>query len=303
MVRELVPPLVVVLVVLVGLSWADDWALTRPVRRWWTRHDDVIVWYVTSAPATFIYLALLGVTTWVLLGMPDLPRRLFIENQSTNLRELATNPLRVLVRSAFLVTNSELAWWIALFAMLLAPAERWLGSARAIAVFVVGHVGATLIAAVDVWVHITYRGAPESLMRVQDTGASYGFAALAALSIYRLRGVSRVGLGVVLAAVVGYGAIEGTGFTARGHAVAVLIGLSLVAVARSPVVRARESSAGELWELWRPATADGPTSPATTAVVCPSCGTVVVEATPPPVRAVTRPARRGRARRIARRPR
>ena len=259
---KLVPPLVVVLTVLVGLSWANDWPPTRPARRWWSRHDAVVRWYVTSAPATFVYLAILGVTTWVLLGMPEVPRRLFIENQSTNLRELSTNPLRVLVRSAFFVTNAEFAWWVALFAMLLAPTERWLGSARAIAVFVVGHVGATLIAAVDVWVHITYRGAPESLMRVQDTGASYGFACLAALSFYRLRGVSRAALGAVLLVVVVYGAIEGTGFTARGHAVAVLLGLALLPVVHSPAVRERQSEAGELWRLWLPATADGPPAPA-----------------------------------------
>lgn len=298
MVVKLVPPLAVVLVVLLGLSWANDWSPTRIVRQWWSRHDVLVRWYVSSAPATFVYLAILGVTTWVLLGMPEVPRRLFIENQSTNLRELSSNPARVLVRSAFFVTNTELAWWVALFAMLLAPAERWLGSARAIAVFVVGHVGATLIAAVDVWAHITWLGAPESLMRVEDTGASYGFACLAALSFYRLRGVSRVLLGVVLGAVVVYGAIEGTGFTARGHAVAVLLGLALVTVARSPAVRARQSEAGELWELWRPATADGPSAPAavslttlapvspvrgeTAGEVCPTCGTLLRGPASPP---------------------
>jgi len=73
MVVTLLPPLVVVLAVLAGLSWANDWSPTRVVRQWWMRHDALVRWYVASAPATFVYLAILGVTTWVLLDVPDSP--------------------------------------------------------------------------------------------------------------------------------------------------------------------------------------------------------------------------------------
>ena len=135
--------------------------------------------------------------------------------------------LRVLFRSAFFVTGWELAVWAVLFTLLMAPVERWIGSARTIAVFAVGHVGATLLTAVDIWLHIHLLRAPASLWTVTDTGASYGFAALAALLVYRLRGTSRLVLDLVLAALVVYGAIEGTGYTARGHALAILIGLAL----------------------------------------------------------------------------
>lgn len=261
MVGQVLPGLGLVALVLVAVSLANDWPPTRPVTRWWGRHGGTIRWYVGSAPATFVYLGILAVTTWVLLGMPEGPRTAYIEAQSTNLSELARNPVRALFRSAFFVTNAELFAWLALFAMLLAPVERWLGTGRTITVFAAGHIGATLLAALDVWIHITYLGAPSSLWRVEDTGASYGFAALAALSVYRVRGWSQWLLIALLAAVVGYGAIEGHGFTARGHAAAILIGLALYSVTRSPAVLARLGSARSLPGLWRRETADTPASP------------------------------------------
>lgn len=242
----------VTLTVLVAfaVSLSQDAPPTRPVRRWWDRHGGMVRWYVASAPATFTYLAILGVTTWVLLGMPDRARTMFIEAQSTNLVELSDRPIRALVRSAFFVSNTELVMWLALFASVLAPVERWLGTGRTVATFAVGHVVTTLLAAVDVWVHIRFLGAPASLAHVEDTGASYGFLTLATLLIYRLRGPSRWLLGTALAAITIYGAIEGTGFTARGHAMAVLLGLALVRMTRIPEVRARATGTS-LLDLWR----------------------------------------------------
>lgn len=266
---SVVPGVIVLGLVVMALSFANDWPLTRPLHRWWVRRGDAIRWYAASAPATFVYLGILAVTTWVLLGMPEAPRQAYIAAQSTNLAELARNPLRALVRSAFFVTSGELFCWLALFAALLAPVERWLGTARTITVFIAGHVGATLIAAVDVWIHITYLGAPTSLLHVPDTGASYGFAALAALLVYRLRGPSRLVLGLALACVVAYGVVEGTGFTARGHAAAVLIGLALRSVTRSPEVLARRGNATSLLDLWRRETADHPATPAAETAIEP----------------------------------
>lgn len=256
MVRQVLPGVALLLVVGFAVSLANDWRPTRPVQRWWFRHRTSIRWYLGSAPATFVYLGILAVTTWVLLGMPEGPRTAYIQAQSTNLVELTRNPIRVLVRSAFFVTSGELFAWLALFAMLLAPVERWLGTARTITVFITGHVGATLLAAVDVWFHVTYLHAPRWLLHVQDTGASYGFAALAALLVYRLRGWSRWVLAAGLAGVVVYGLIEGHGFTARGHAAAVLIGLALYSVTRAPSVVARQGHARSILDLWRRETAD-----------------------------------------------
>ncbi len=76
--------------------------------------------------------------------------------------------------------------WVVLFALVLAPAERWLGTVRWLVVFVTGHVGATLATAAGLWLAIRWRLAPTSLSDVIDVGVSYGFAALAAVFTYRL---------------------------------------------------------------------------------------------------------------------
>lgn len=257
MIRQLVGTALILVGILAVVSLASSSPATRPLQRWWERRAGFLRWYVASAPATFAYLAILCVTTWVLLGMPAPLKEAFIAAQSTNLRHLTHNPLRVLVRSAFFVTRVELLVWMALFAMLLAPAERWLGSARAIAVFAAGHVLATAGAALDVWVHIRFLHAPASLWNVEDTGASYGFMALAAMLVHRLRGWSRVVLAVLLGLVVVYGVIEGTGFTARGHAIAVLVGLAMRPVSRTEAVRSRVRGGRSIIDLWRRRTADG----------------------------------------------
>lgn len=257
MIGTLIGAAVVVVGLFCAISLANDLPPTRPLARLWRRHGSYVRWYVSSAPATFVYLAILAVTTWVLLGMPAELHRMFIAAQSTNLRHLTQDPVRVLVRSAFFVTSTELLVFSALFALLLAPAERWLGSARFIAVFVVGHVLATAGAALDVWVHIRYLHAPSSLWNVEDTGASYGFMTLAGLMVHRLRGRSRIALVVLLALVVLYGLLPHTGFTARGHAISVVVGVLLGPITRTAAVRRRTGSATGLVGLWRRATADG----------------------------------------------
>ncbi len=215
-------------------------------------------WYVTSAPVTFVYLLILAITTWVLLGMPHEIRRLYITAQSTNLQHLTSDPIRVLIRSAFFVSKSELLAWIALFALVLAPAERWLGSGRVIVAFAVGHVGATALTALDIWVRIKWLNAPVTLWTVQDTGVSYGFACLAGLMLFRLRGRSRLIWGAILAAVVIYGLWPGSTFTDLGHACAIIIGLCLMPVTLPASVKARMSPSGSLRSLWRRSGADGP---------------------------------------------
>lgn len=249
---------VLVLLVAVAASLANSWPPTRPLRRLWDRYGPFVRWFVASAPATFVYLAVLSTTTWVLLGMPAGAKEAFLADQSTNLQHLTSDPLRVLVRSAFFVTKRELLAWIALFAMLLAPVERWLGSFRTITAFAIGHVGATALTALDIWGHIHYLHAPRSLWTVTDTGASYGFFTIAALLVYRLRGWTRIVLAALLGLVAIYGFGPGTGYTARGHALAILIGLALFPITRTARVRSRQGPGRSLPDLWLRRTADGP---------------------------------------------
>lgn len=258
MIRHVLPGVTLAVGLLATVSLVHDWRPARSLARAWRRYGSLARWNLSTAPATFVYLAILWVTTWVLLGMPAGAREAFLSDQSTNLAHLTSDPLRVLVRSAFFVTGEELLAWTVLFSAVLAPAERWLGTGRAIAVFAIGHVGASALSAVDIWIHIRYLHAPASLWDDTDTGASHGFFAVAAVLAARLRGWSRVLLVAVLAGVVVFGAIGGTGFTARGHALSVLIGAALAPLARRPEVRERVGRGRSLVSLWRRRSADGP---------------------------------------------
>ena len=201
--------------------------------------------YVRGSPATFLYLFVLSITTWVLLGLTGDIVESILREHSTNLDQLRTNPVRVLIRSAFWVDGYLLLVWLVLFAMVLAPVERWLGTVRWLVVFVAGHVGATLATAAGLWLAIRWGVAPTRLSGVVDVGVSYGFAALAAVFTYRLPRPGRwYWAGGLLALAVG-AAVVGRTFTDFGHLAAVLIGFSMYPITRSAGVEQR--SHGPIW--------------------------------------------------------
>jgi len=206
--------------------------------QWHTRRPALMA-FVRASPATFIYLAILTVTTWVLAGTNAGVVAALLESQSTNLHHLTSDPVRVLVRSAFWLSGYELLFWAAVFLVVLAPAERWLGTKRWLLVFASGHVGATLVTSLGIWLAIRAGAAPHSLENVVDVGVSYGFAALAAVASYRLAARPRVlWAGGLIVYAVG-GILIDRDFTAYGHAVALVIGFALYPLALSPQVRAR----------------------------------------------------------------
>ncbi len=242
---------VIVVAVLIALSrvaMARGWPGTTSVRQWWRRTRPSAIAYVRGSPATFLYLFVLSITTWVLLGLtPDVVDAI-LQEHSTNLDQLRTDPVRVLIRSAFWVDGYFLLVWVVLFAVVLAPAERWLGTIRWVVVFVAGHVGATLATAAGLWLAIRWGLAPASLEGVVDIGVSYGFAALAAVFTYRLPTPARwwwAGGLVVIAMSVA--AISRT-FTDFGHLAALLIGFAMYPITRSPAVEQRSHG-----PIWRPA--------------------------------------------------
>ena len=104
--------------------------------------------YVRSAPGTYAYLFVLLITSWVLQTSSSRIANALLQERSTNLHHLATDPLRVLFSSAFWVGSfADWVVWVALFSIFVAPVERWIGTGRTAIVFVLGHVGATLITA------------------------------------------------------------------------------------------------------------------------------------------------------------
>jgi len=232
--------LVGVLLFAVGrVGFRHAWPGTVPARSWWRTHRRQLLAFVRGSPATFIYLGILTVTTWVLVGASTKVADALLADQSTNLHHLTHDPVHVLVRSAFWLSDYDVLLWAVLFLVVLAPAERWLGTGRWIGVFVVGHVGATLLTAGGVWLAIRTGAVSHRLENVVDVGVSYGFGAVAALFTYRLpRRWRWMWAGALVSFAIGAIALDGS-FTSYGHATAFAIGFALYPITRAPAVRDR----------------------------------------------------------------
>jgi hypothetical protein len=231
---------IVVVVVLGRFALRHGWPGTRRARGWLQSHRGQLETFVRRSPATFLYLAILTVTTWVLIGSSSGIANALLADQSTNLHHLTHDPVHVLIRSAFWLDDyRELMLWIVLFVVVLAPAERWLGTGRWFVTFVLGHVGATVLTAAGIWITIRTGATSQRLENVVDVGVSYGFCAVAALFTFRLRRPWR-GIwagGLLMYAVIGIGL--DASFTSVGHATALAIGFALYPFSRAPAVKAR----------------------------------------------------------------
>jgi len=192
-----------------------------------------VVRAIRTAPATSGYVLALAATTLVLqTSSPRMAKRLLLAH-STNLRHLATDPIRVLIGSAFWLTASwQLVAWAVLFAVVLAPVERRIGSGRTTLVFAAGHIGATLLTALGLWIALQLDAVEHSVVNAPDVGASYGFFAVAALMTVlldrRLRVVYASGIALF---VLGSLALTHT-FTDVGHLLSVLLGVACLPLAR-----------------------------------------------------------------------
>lgn len=243
----------VALILVVRYGLRHGWPGSVTVNGWWSHHREQVHAFVRRSPATFGYLAILTVTTWVLVGASPGVVEAMLREQSTNLSHLGRDPIRVLVRSAFWLSNYELLFWAILYVAVLAPAERWLGTCRWLIAFTAGHVGATLLTATGVWLAIRSGIASHHLEDAVDVGVSYGFAAVAALFTYRLSGRWRWIWAAGLLCYVSAGMLLGGSFTSFGHATAVLIGFALYPLTRAAAVQGRRGEPIVLLTPNRPA--------------------------------------------------
>ena len=183
--------------------------------------------YVRTAPFTFAYLALLVATSALLAASSDRGRTMLLRASSTNLDHLASEPLRVLVASALWLQGFSIVTWALLFVVVLAAVEQALGTRRALAIFAAGHVGATLLTALGLWIGIRAGAFSPRLDETIDVGVSYGFVAAAAAFTFLLPRPARP---VYAAALVGYlvfRLVAGHTYTDAGHLVALAIGYGL----------------------------------------------------------------------------
>jgi hypothetical protein len=241
-----------------GLAWltalgaAHHWPGAVFLHRGWQRVEPYVGSYVRASPATFIYAGIIFVTTWVAAGLSAPQRNTLLRTQSTNLDNLQLHPADVLFRSAFWSGSTVFLPFLVLLAVVLAPAEEWLGTFRLILVFALGHVGATLVTAVAIGHGYFVSAGEPGLSRTIDVGVSYGSLCIAGVLTYRLPRRWRVAYAAALVSALAVLAfVLDPTFTEFGHFVSVLIGL-----AAYPFTRARsvaERARRPLYRPWRTA--------------------------------------------------
>ncbi|MFE3602479.1 rhomboid-like protein [Streptomyces sp. NPDC059096] len=198
----------------------------QPVRAW-----------VTSAPGTYLWLAALFVTTVALHRMsPDFEED-FLRQRSTNIHELSTDPVRVLIASAFWIDGGTWLPYAVLYTVFHAPAERWLGTARWLAVVVLAHVGATLVSEGVLGWAVHHGHAPQSAVNTLDVGVSYALAGVIGVLTYRIPRPWHLPYLAVVLIFFGTPLIVARSFTDLGHFAAVLIGLACRPLTRGAVPR------------------------------------------------------------------
>ncbi len=99
----------------------------------------------SAGTRTYIWLAILLVTSVVMRNLPPDVLAQVLGDRSTNLHHLAEDPVRVLISSAFWLAGGGWITYFISFNVFHVPAERWLGTLRWLWVVVIAHVGATYI--------------------------------------------------------------------------------------------------------------------------------------------------------------
>jgi hypothetical protein len=183
---------------------------------------------IREAPMTTAYLAIILITTASLASSNPHAVHSMVASASTNLHNMAIDPLRVLVVSAFWVQSAPWIWLLApLLVVIMVPAERLLGIGRTLLIFAAGHLGATALTVAAIGVGVDHGLLPHRLTYALDVGPSYGLVAIAAVLATRLpRGrVRGVAIGALLLGLTTVVVIGGD-FTDAGHLIAALIGLA-----------------------------------------------------------------------------
>lgn len=192
------------------------------------------VWrYVRRAPLTYSWLFLLLATTIIQHTMSVERLHRLLRRDSTNLRHLASDPIRVLIESLLWIDGRY--WWpyLIVFTIFLAPTEHWLGHLRWLAVGLVCHIGATYLS--EGYLYWTIQEATTSprLIDARDIGVSYFAAGIVAVLTYR---IPRPWRWVYLAAAVlvfGIALVVRTDFTSVGHLCALALGFACYPLTRS----------------------------------------------------------------------
>jgi hypothetical protein len=207
------------------------------------------VWhYVRRAPATFVWLLILTVTTYLISRVNPEFRDHFLRQRSTNLHELSTNPIRVLITSALWIDGGGLWMYYILYNLFHVPVERMLGTLRWLAVVVASHVGATYLSEGAVYWEVRHGYLPRSAVFTLDVGVSYALAGAEAVLAYLIATPWSYLYAALLVLYYGYHLIVGNTFTDLGHFSALMIGFACF-----PLTRGHEGrwDPRETWQTLR----------------------------------------------------
>jgi hypothetical protein len=164
-----------------------------------------------------------------------------VAHASTNLANLQSHPLQVLVCSAFFVSEPADLVALPVLVVVYAIAQRELGRAATIVSIAVGHVLATLCVAVLLVTGIFHGFLDPSIATVVDVGFSYGLACVMGVLRASVPRRYRAAYAVALLGVWSWPVLLGspllrltaTSFTDAGHTLALLTGFGLSALAAS----------------------------------------------------------------------
>jgi hypothetical protein len=179
-----------------------------------------------AAPLSYAWLLVLLITTRVQRSAGRRGAKRIQRENSTNLRRLRTQPLRVLATSLFWLDDHR--WWpyVPVFVVILAPAERRLRWWRWLLVGIAAHVIGTYVGQGYLRLMIRKGRAPRRLVAARDVGVSYfALGVVGALSSDvppRWRATSQAAAVAALGANVAHRPT----FTEVGHLTAFVVGLS-----------------------------------------------------------------------------
>ena len=182
--------------------------------------------YLRPVRVTVAYAVLLVVGAVTQLALGPRVHNAVVNHMSTNLHNLSQGHVGTLVGSAFVTDGGDIYVLLPGLGCLLALGELVWRSGYLVIAFAFGHIGATLIVAAGLAVAIAAGWLPISIAHASDVGVSYGAAgvlgALIAVIPPRWR-PAWAGWWLAIALV----GISGSGFTAVGHTVALLLGMAL----------------------------------------------------------------------------
>ncbi|MFJ1708186.1 rhomboid-like protein [Kitasatospora sp. NPDC088346] len=199
--------------------------------------------YPTRSPLTLGYVCVLLLThAWVGYGMSDEQSSSLLHHVSTNLTNLGDHPVTALLGSTLFfdgtLTDVASLEFPATFITLglgvcgfLAWSERRWGALRAFAVFLVGHIGATLLTAAVIGLALRRGWYDDSVRNTLDYGISYGAQAVMAASTAALPRLARLPWAAFLLAWP-LGGVDWSepipDFTTIGHLLAAALGFTLL---------------------------------------------------------------------------